>query len=158
MYPCEIQEQALRQTLSIRFRASVKELPEHFTRVYAAITHYIRQRETLLAGPAFAIYYNLNMRNLDIEAGFPVNRPMLASGEIQFGEIPAGTFAVCHYTGPYNKMNPAYEELTSFATDKGYKPGKIAYEWYLNGPGVDPENLRTDIAFPVSRVAMIASV
>ena len=153
MFPCEIQEQSTRPTLSIRFRSPVQELPQHFTRIYTAVAEYICEVGGEHAGPAFAIYYNMDMGDLDIEAGFPVTKPLSAKGEIQAGEIPGGTFAVCHYTGPYAGVAPAYEALTRFAQDEGYAPaGLVAYEWYFDGPDVPEQDLRTDVAFPVKRV------
>jgi effector-binding domain-containing protein len=152
MFPCEIQEQATLPTLAIRFKAPVQELPKHFERVYGAIIRYLGELNEEHTGAAFAAYYNMDMQNLDIEAGFPVSKPVPAKGEVQASEIPGGTFAVCHYTGPYNEVGPAYEALTQFAKDKGYEPSGVAHEWYLNGPDVPPQDLKTDIAFPVTRI------
>jgi effector-binding domain-containing protein len=153
MFPCKLQEEPTRPTLSIRFRAPVHELPKHFTRVYTAIMQYLGELGEEHAGPAFAIYNNMDMENLDIEAGFPVTKPLPAKGEIQSGEIAAGTFAICHYTGPYDQVGSAYEQLARFAVRQGYAPSGAAYEWYLNSPeDIPPQELMTDLAFPVERV------
>jgi effector-binding domain-containing protein len=130
----------------------VGELAKHFERIYTAIVQYVEEQGGEHAGAAFAIYYNMDMQDLDIEAGFPVAKPMPAKGEIQAGEIPGGTYAVCHYTGPYKEVGPAYEVLTKFAQGEGYAPaGEIAYEWYFDGPDVPEKDLRTDVAFLVKR-------
>jgi effector-binding domain-containing protein len=152
MFPCEIQEQPTQSTLSIRFRSPVQELTQHFARIYTAIVEHIEEQGGEHAGPAFAIYYNMDMQDLDVEAGFPVSKPLPAKGEIQAGEIPGGTFAICHYTGPYAGVGPAYEALAEFAQGKGYAPAGPAYEWYFDGPDVPEQDLRTDVAFPVKRV------
>ena len=152
MFPCEIQEQPTRPTLSIRFRSPVGELPTHFGRIYDAIHQYVEKAGGEHAGAAFAIYYNMDMDDLDVEAGFPIAKPLPASGEIQAGEIPGGTFAICHYTGPYDNLSQAYEALTEFAGGKGYAPAGPPYEWYFDGPDVPEKDQRTDITFPVKRV------
>jgi effector-binding domain-containing protein len=139
--------------LAIRFRAPVPDLPRHFGRVYGAIMQYLEELGEPHTGAAFAAYYDMDMQNLDIEAGFPVSRPLPGKGEIQSGEIPAGTYAICHYTGPYDGVGPAYEELTQYVKEKGYAVGGVCYEWFLNGPDVPPQDLKTDIAFPVIPVA-----
>lgn len=154
MFPCEIKQQADQPTLSIRFRAPVQELPQHFGRIYGAIMQYLGTLGEPHAGGAFAAYYNMDMQNLDIEAGFSVPKPLAGKGEIKAGMIPGGLFAICHYTGPYDKVGPAYEQLTQFAKDKGLKVSRMAYEWYLNGPGeVPPQELKTDLVFPVTHIA-----
>lgn len=153
MFPCDLQEHPSRPTLTIRFRAPVQELPQHFGRIYQTIIQYLEELGEEHAGPAFAIYYNTDMQNLDIEAGFPVSQSLPARGEVQASEIPGGRFAVCHYIGVYAQIGPAYDQLLKFANDMGYAPTGAAYEWYLNGPDeVPPEKLKTDLMFPVTRI------
>ncbi len=152
MYPCELQEQATKHTLSIRFRSPVQDLPIHFGRVWGSLIEYLGTLGEHPTGAPFAAYHNMDMQDLDIEAGFPVARPLPGKGDIQAAEIPGGMFAVCHYTGPYNQVGPAYQELTQFVQQQGYAPSGAAYEWYLNDPSaVPPQDLKTDIAFPVMR-------
>jgi effector-binding domain-containing protein len=150
MFPCEIKTFPTRSALSIRFRSPVQELSAHFGRVYGAIGAYLAELGAQDQGEAvFAAYHNMDMQNLDIVAGFTISKPLPGKGEIQAAEIPGGPFAICHYTGPYDQVGPAYEELTQYAAQHGYQPGGVAYEWYLNGPDVPPQDLKTDVAFPV---------
>lgn len=158
MYPCELKEQPAQPTLSVRFRAPVQELPQHFQKVYGAIMQYLGELGEQHAGAAFAAYHNLDMQNLEVEAGFPVSRSLPGKGEIQASIIPAGTFAVCHYTGPYDGTAAAFEQLTQFAKDQGYQVSGAPYEWYLNGPDTLPQDLKTDVVFPVTRIAESARV
>ncbi|MBL8134543.1 MAG: GyrI-like domain-containing protein [Anaerolineae bacterium] len=151
-FPCEIQELGTRPTLSIRFRAPVGELPQHFGRIYGAIMQYLGELGAAPAGPPFAAYYNMDMEDMDVEAGFPVASSQPAKGDILAGKILRGAFAVCHYTGPYDAMGPAYDMLTSYAMKHGYAPTGAVYEWYLTGPEVPPQETKTDIAFPVRPV------
>jgi effector-binding domain-containing protein len=88
------------------------------------------------------------MESMDIEIGFPVKSTLHGQDEIQSGEIPAGKVAQCLYTGPYNKIEPAYNALTAYVEEQGYKATGVAYEFYLNDPGeVEPEQLLTQIVF-----------
>ncbi len=153
MFPCELKEQAVRPTLSIRFQSPVQELPQHFGRVYGTIIKYLEALGEQHTDAAFAAYYNMDMQNLDIEAGFPVLHPLPGKGEIKASTLPGGTFAICHYTGPYDQVGPAYEQLTRFVEEKGYKSTGVCYEWYLNGPETPPKDLKTDITYAVTRVS-----
>lgn len=152
MYPCEIIDQPAQFALAVRFRAPVQNLQQHFGRVYGMIMQYLNEIGAKPTGGVFAIYHNMDMQNLDIEAGFTVSHALPAKDEIESIEIPAGNYAVCHYRGPYDQMAPAYEQLMEFARDKGFVTGEIAYEWYLTGPEVPPQDNRTNIAFPVTRI------
>lgn len=153
MFPCELKEQAAQPTLSIRFHAPAQELPQQLGRVFGAIGQYISEAGGVPAGGVYAAYHNMDMQNLDMEAGFTVLNPLPGKGDIQAGTIPAGTFAICHYTGPYEQLALPYEELAQFVKDKGYTAGEVVYEWYLNGPETPPQDLKTDIVFPVTRVS-----
>jgi effector-binding domain-containing protein len=147
-----MKEQPALDVLSVRSRVPVQELPQFFSRVYGAIGQYIGELGEQPEGGVFALYHNLDMQNMDVEAGFTVSKPLPGKGEIQPGTVPGGTYAICHYTGPYDQMDPAYDFLKEYAHDRGYKVGEIIYEWYLNGPDVPPQELQTDIAFPAVHI------
>jgi len=156
MFPCAIKTFAPRYTLSIRFRSPVQDLPQHFARAYTAISQYIGELHEQPAGGVYAAYYNLDMQDMDVEAGFTTLKPLSGKGEISASEIPGGTFGICHYTGPYDEIGPAYELLTQYIAEHGYQPTGVAYEWYLNGPAdVPPQYLKTDIAVPVTHVGEV---
>ena len=102
------------------------------------------------AGEPFVVYHNLDMQNLDVELGFPVLKELPGKDDIQPGKILAGKYGVCHYTGPYEKMVPAYDALNNLIKENGFETTGIAYEYYLNGPqDAAPEDLKTRIEFPL---------
>lgn len=151
-FPCEIQQRPAQPTLAVRFTAPVQELPQHIGRAYGSVMQYLTERGEYPAGMPFALYHNMDMANLDIEAGFPVAHALPGEGDVQPGEVPAGTYAIGHYTGSYAELGPAYDELTDWTAAQGYIPTGVAYEWYLNGPDeAAPEQLKTDIMFEVTR-------
>lgn len=148
--PCEITEQPFQIALTIRTRAAVEDLPGVIGRSYAEIAGYLGRLGESPAGAPFVIYYNLDMRDLDVEIGFPVSRELPGQGEIRTGGIPAGTVATCVYTGPYPEMTSAYEALNACIAEKGYEAVGTAIEEYWNGPHeVPPEELKTRIILPL---------
>jgi effector-binding domain-containing protein len=149
-YQCEIQEFPARPTLSIRTRTNIEGLPEVISTSFAAIGKAMGQNGERPAGPPFAAYYNMDMQDLDVELGFPVSRSLPGAGDIQASEIPAGKFAACVHIGPYNEIEPAYQALSTWIEEQGYKTSGVAYEFYLNDPAeIPPEALQTQIAFPL---------
>lgn len=149
MFPCEIKEFADRPILSMRLRSSVGDLPQHLAQVYGAISSYMKSTGIISNGPAFAAYYNMDMTHLDVEAGFMLMRPAPAQGEISASTVPAGIYAVCHYTGGYEGIRQVYGELQKFVAERGYTVSGAPIEWYLNGPETPPQDLKTDVEFPV---------
>lgn len=147
-YKCELVDQPAQPTLSIRTTTSLKELPQELGRAYGAIGQYMAQLGEQPAGAPYAAYFTFSMENMDIEIGFPVGGSLPGKGEIQAGEIPAGKIARCLYTGPYKKIEPAYNALTAYVEEQGHKTTGVAYEFYLNDPAeVAPEELLTQIVF-----------
>ena len=69
---CEVKEQSAQKTLSIRTRAAVQDLPQMFEEGYGKIVQYLGELGEEPIGPPFAAYYNMDMKALDVEAGFPV--------------------------------------------------------------------------------------
>jgi len=147
-YECEIINQPLQPTLAIRTTTSIKELPNELGKAYGAIGQYLAELGEQPTGAPYAAYFTFSMESMDIEIGFPVSGPLPGKDEIESSEIPAGKVARCLYTGPYNKIEPAYNALTAFIEEQGYESTGVAYEFYLNDPGeVTPEELLTQIVF-----------
>jgi len=148
-YNCELKEQPPQPALSVRTRAAVQDLPQLFGKVYGAIMQYLGELGEQPAGMPFAAYYNMDMQNLDVEIGFPVARKFAGKGEVQPSEFPGGKLATVWHIGPYDQCGPAYEALTQWIKDHGYETTGVAYELYLSGPETPPEEIRTQIVFPL---------
>jgi effector-binding domain-containing protein len=148
-YACEIKEQAAQPVLSVRTRTTVQDMPKLMGEVFGAIAQYLGMSGAAPAGAPFAAYYNMDMQDLDIEMGFPVSNVLPGKDNIQASEMPAGKYGSCIYTGPYDKMKPAYDALAQFVQEKGYEATGVAYEVYLNDPETPPEKLQTQILFPL---------
>ena len=147
-FKCELREQVSQPALSIRTKTQVQDLPQVFGEGYCAIAQYLGALQEEPAGPPFAIYYNDDMQNLDIEFGFPVIRRLAGKDEIQASETPGGKVATCLHIGPYNELEPAYNALSQWIEDNGYEATGVAFEKYLNDPDqTPPHELKTQIAF-----------
>ena len=149
-YKCELIDRPAQPVLSIRTRTAVQNLPQVLGAAYGKIMQYMGELGEPPAGAPFVAYYNMDMQDLDIEIGFPVLRALLGKADIQACEIPAGKAATCLYTGPYNEIPPAYNDLSAWISQQGYRPSGVAYEFYLNDPQHTPSaELQTLILFPL---------
>jgi effector-binding domain-containing protein len=149
-YNCELIEQEPQPSLSIRTTTSIKNLPQELGKAYGAIGQYLGQLGEQPSGAPYAAYFNFDVNNFEVEIGFPVAKPLPEKDEIKATELPGGKLARCLYTGPYNKIEPAYNTLTEWVKESGYEATGVAYEFYLNDPGeIPPEELMTQIVFPL---------
>ena len=71
-YQCSIEEMKAQKALSIRTRTSVEKLPQVFGEIYGSVIQYMQEKGLQPAGVPFALYYNEDMQDLGLEAGFPV--------------------------------------------------------------------------------------
>ena len=146
-YQCEVINLKAKSCLSIRTQTPVQNLPAILSKGYGDIYMHIKSLDLQPTAPPFAIYYNMDMQNLDIEFGFPVDQQAFGQNHILASHTPSGVAATCIYTGPYSDIEPAYNALYKWIKDNGYVTSGVAYEIYLNDPDkTPPQELKTQIA------------
>ena len=144
----EIVELKERKTLAVRYRTSAKELPTTMGPIYGEIAACMGRNGIPFAGPPFAMYYNMDMDDLDIEIGFPVEREWPGEGRVKQGVLPGGKMATATHLGPYATIEKTYNDLMAFIGRKGLATETFMYEEYLNSPeDTPPEKLATTIYF-----------
>ncbi|MBI9105888.1 MAG: GyrI-like domain-containing protein [Spirochaetales bacterium] len=136
------------QTLTIRLFSPAIKLPEVLGGIYGEIAGLVTQKGLSFTGAPFVLYRNMDMENLDIEAGFPVAGTLEAAGRVKPSKLPSGEMATALHTGSYDSMEGTYNALTAFVKDKGRETEDFMYEEYLNSPDeVKKEELQTKIYF-----------
>ena len=149
-YEVKLLDLADQPALIMRTITPVEKLPEFFGKAYSAIMARLTALGEYPAGMPFGAYYNLDMTALDVEAGFPVFKPLPEEGELKCTVIPAGKYVSTLHRGAYDSVAPAYDALNEWARANGYEPAGIAYEYYLNDPGADLSVVaETEIRLPV---------
>jgi effector-binding domain-containing protein len=147
-YECQAYLQAALPVLGIRARTPVEKLPETLGKCYGSIGQYLAGLGQAPAGCPYVAYFNMDMQDLEIEAGFPVAGALAGKDAIQAGTLPNKMVATTTFTGPYTEMGPAYQELTHWIEEQGYQANGVVYEFYLNDPATTPpEALQTQIVF-----------
>jgi effector-binding domain-containing protein len=147
-YNCEKLEREAQSALSVRSKTSIQQLPQLLGETYIKIIQYLEEQGETPAGAPFAGFFSLDIQNMDVEIGIPISNKFPGKANIKLSEIPAGNYVSCIYTGRYDKMEPAYTALTEWAENNGYELSGIAYELYIDDPGViPPEELKTQILF-----------
>lgn len=148
----EIHAEARQAQLTAVARATlpVAEIGPWLGTTYGAIAGLLAARRAAPAGPPFARFHMLGDGRFDVEAGFPVSRPIEPSGDVQPSELPGGQVAVTVHVGPYDQMEPAYQALASWVTDHGGELAGDAWEVFFSDPAAepDPATWRTEIVQP----------
>lgn len=151
---CRRELRVAQPVLAVRGRSAVGDLPAFFGHAYGAVMRYLAELGEAAAGPPYAAYYSMDMRDLDVEAGFPVARPLPGRGEVLARELPAGEVATALHVGPYDRVEQTYNALSAWVSEQGLVPAGEAYEQYLNSPlDTPPDQLRTLVVFPVAMPA-----
>jgi effector-binding domain-containing protein len=136
--------------MAVRTRTPVSALPDVLSKTYPEREAYLPELNEAPAGPPYTAYFNMDMQDLAVEIGFPVQRALPARGKLQPGNLPAGKAAVCIHTGPSSAMAPAYNALLEHVHQQGHEATGVTYEFYLNDPSqVAPSELQTRIVFPL---------
>ncbi|MHB8110463.1 MAG: GyrI-like domain-containing protein [Syntrophorhabdaceae bacterium] len=149
-YICELGSIDRQPAITIRSRVTDDEFPDIFESSFARLIAYLEQIGEDLAGPPFAIYYDIMLEELDVEMCLPITKMVPGDGEITCREIGIENAASTVHTGPYEDIEPAYEALADWMFENGYEPIGTAYEFYLNDPGTtSSEDLQTVIFMPV---------
>ena len=149
-YEIKIKELPKRNTLSIRTRSSVQNLPQVIGESYGSIMQYLSELGGNPVGMPFVIFYNLDMQDLDIEIGFPVAKKFPNKDQVKASEIAAGKFATTLHIGPYDQVEPAYNQLNEWIKENGHEATGTAIEMYFNDPReVGMENAQTEIQLPL---------
>jgi effector-binding domain-containing protein len=157
MLKCEAYTQTSQATVTVRIRTSASMRHKDLQQVYGVIIQYLAAHEEQPAGPPFIVYDRRDRDASDIEAGFPVFKSLPGEDGIQAGQLPAGKGASCLFTGPYDRMEPAYQELERWISENGYESAGVAYEVYMNDPAyTPPNNLKTQIILPLKGTTNIS--
>ena len=147
---CQIETRPTQPIVSVRTRTPVSAMAAVIGPLYGRIMAYVGELGAAPTGAPFVAYYNMDMADLDIEVGFPVDRALPSRGDLLGGDLAAGDYATCMHIGPYDQVGPAYNALTEYVQQQGRTPTGVAYEFYFNSPQeTPPEQLQTLVMFPL---------
>lgn len=104
------------------------------------------------AGPWFTHHLKMHPDTFDFEIGVPVSEPIVATGRVQPGQLPATKVARTVYRGAYEGLGDAWGELDAWIKSQGHTPGPALWECYVAGPesNPDPASWRTELNRPLT--------
>ena len=148
----EIIKREVLDTLSIRITTAAKDLPARLGEIYGEVTSHFGKDGIVCTGAPFAMYHNMDMDNLDVEAGFPVSGAAKDYGRVRRSSLPGGELATELHVGSYDTLEKTYEKLMQSMKAEGLETEEYMYEEYLNDPSEVPtDKLETRIYFILKR-------
>lgn len=136
----------------MRKRCDVAEMPRIIGESYSRIMGFLVEEGEQPAGMPYTAYYNMDMKDLDVEMGFPTIRLLDSKGDVMCRTITEGLQAELMHEGPYSSMSASYIELDKWMQDNGYERCGPAYEYYFNSPQeVEEAELLTKIVIPIRK-------
>jgi len=144
----EIKEQKAQPVASIRTRTSLSQLPDTIRKSYQDISTHLEKTGVICSGAPFAIYYNMDINDIDVELGFPVAKNIIEKNEIKNSRIPAGKVLLFTHIGPYNELEKTYGNAMNWIKENTITATGTVCEIYLNDPATTPpSDLETEIRF-----------
>jgi len=137
--------------LCIRTRTRVEDLPALIGESYHKIMQYLAELGAEPAGAPYTAYFNMDMQDLDVELGFPVDQTFSGRGDIQSIRSASGQAVACLHHGAYSEMTKTYDAMNRWIGERGLQPTGAAYEYYLTGPEVPEADHLTRIVLPLKK-------
>ena len=104
-----------------------------------------------MTGPAFSHHFRIDPNEWDFEIGVPVKSPVVPSGRVKPGILPAAKVARTVYRGGYEKLGEGWGEFDAWVKKEGLQPSEELWEFYSTGPevGSDSSQYRTELNRPL---------
>lgn len=135
----------------VRARSSQPGLPNVIGLAYHEIMEYLTAQGVQPVYAPYTAYYNMDMKDLDVEMGFHIAATVEGKGRIHFRTMPAGWQIEVMYKGPYSGLIEPYNALQGWLDDNRYERCGPAFEYYFTGPEVPENEHITKIVIPVRK-------
>ncbi len=139
---------------AVRDRVPMTALAEFYDRAYTQVSETAAHAGWTISGPALGWYHAMPTDTVELTAGFPVDGPDVgaSSGDVVVVERPGGPALVLTYTGPYDGLPGAWEQLERDRVALGVEGRGDFWEEYVTDPepGGDPAANVTRLVLPTS--------
>jgi effector-binding domain-containing protein len=130
----------------VRGHVAPPGLPEFLQGAFGEVMVALAAQHRAPAGPPYG-RYRLTPDGFDVEAGFPTDGVVAASGRVTPAGLPGGPVVTALHRGGYEDVGTTYEAVTEWLAGHGYQTADDPRECCLDGPGV--AEARTLVCFPV---------
>lgn len=141
-----------RPVLLVHARFPNAQISTELGRIFGDVMRWAGQHAVTTSGPAFARFARWDGGQCELDAGFVVDRaPQAADPPVTVGHVGGCLAACATHFGPYDTVSETYASMQQWMTTNGYVPGEGMWEEYLTPPGTPPDQIRTDVFWPVKK-------
>lgn len=114
---------------------------------------FIAGRRGQSTGNPFARLHNygqVERTGVDLEAGVPTTEAVDCPAETAFNadRLPGGPAAVLRYTGPYEQIDAAYEQLQAWIRESAYEAQGAPWEFLIGD--LESDDWEVEIVWPLA--------
>lgn len=137
--------------ISIRGRHRVEDMATFVPSSFETLFNHLAKLRVVPAGEPFVLYHAFGPGRVDCDVCVPIGAPIPLDQGIELHVLPATVCVRTLHVGPYEALSGAYQALTEWIEDHGYRSAGPVRERYLNAPGetTTTAELRTEIDIPV---------
>ena len=135
-------------TAVVRGTVSTDELRDFFDQSFQVLGVALTNQQVSATGAAFSRYQGeYDEEPIDLEVGFPTDRPIDDDGSAEAGELPGGRVARLVHSGSFDGLGEAWQRLAQWIGATNLTPSTDRWEVYLTEPSpeMDPSELRTEL-------------
>lgn len=137
----------------LRRTSKIADMPETMGEGFASLGAKLASANTAPAGMPLAHYLDYDETSTTFDLGFPIrseDAEAVRAAGLEVGETPSGQVMKGTHIGPYDKANETYQAMLAEVKSKGLTAARDMWEVYFSPPETPPEEIRTDIIWPVS--------
>ncbi len=129
------------------------EMAEKMDLFFSKMTKYSNAKKLEQTGYPFCIYLDWNPEEgyMVTRCGFPINKEVKSTEEIEYYVIPPTKAVMSVYKGPYDQMEPTYDAIEEYIAEFGLEMNGAPIEMYVTDPSMEPDTSKwtTQIFFPI---------
>lgn len=149
-----LRDEPSRAVAYLRRKGAYAAIPE----AIGALVEHLQRRRLVPGGPVVGVFFTDPRSVPEAQAAWEVRMPLAhpapdaEPGDDGVGvrRLPARTLAVTVHLGPYHSVAESYLRTQRWVEEHGYTVVGPPEEAYLSPPETPPEEIRTEVRFPVA--------
>ena len=125
----------------MRWQFPIDQVGNFIRESFEQVGPFLQSHGMEMTGPPVAIYYeSTEAGTMDAAAGAPVTEVTATTDEIIELELIEGKVATTIYTGSYEGIPAAWDEMMSELAERGEQTYEPCWEEYLTDPSNEPDS------------------
>jgi effector-binding domain-containing protein len=136
--------------------SKIADMPRTMGEGFAALFQLFAKAKARQAGMPMAHYLDYDGDSTSFQLGFPVRQEdveALKAAGLEIGETPGGENMKAVHIGPYDSIVQTYDVMTAAMEKQGFEGSHDMWEVYYSPPETPPEQIQTEVIWPVRRTA-----